>query len=84
MATRFPAAPVAWESGDATIVTVNGSGLLIAQGPGTAQVRATAGEAIGTAAGDRGVDCLAHLVEGNGQTAAAGRGGADAAGRAGS
>ena len=32
----IPKAPVAWASDDADIVTVSGTGLLLAQGPGTA------------------------------------------------
>ena len=42
-------APVAWTSANPAIVSVSGTGLLIAQGPGTAAVTATAGEASGTA-----------------------------------
>ena len=68
----IPDAPVAWESGDPVVVTVSGTGLLIAQGPGTAEVTATAGEASGTATVI--VESTASLAvhEGNGQTAAPG------------
>jgi len=68
----IPDAPVAWESGDAAIVSVSGAGLLIAQGPGTAEVTATAGEA--SSAATVIVQSTASLAvhEGNGQTAAAG------------
>jgi hypothetical protein len=68
----IPEAPVAWESGDAAIVTVSGTGLLIAQGPGTAEVTATTGEA--TEAATVIVQSTASLeaAEGNGQTATSG------------
>jgi hypothetical protein len=68
----FPNAPVTWASADPGIVTVSGTGLLIAQGPGTTEVTATAGEANGTAAII--VESTASLAvhEGNGQTAVAG------------
>lgn len=68
----LPDAPVVWESGNPGIVTVSGTGLLIAQGPGTAEVTATAGEATASAAVI--VQSIASLepVEGNGQTAAPG------------
>ena len=68
----IPDASVTWESDDPTIVTVSGTGLLIAQSPGTAEVAATAGEA--TAGAGIIVQSTASLeaVDGNGQTAAAG------------
>ena len=68
----IPKAPVAWASDDADIVTVSGTGLLLAQGPGTAEVTATAGDLTASAAVI--VESIAPLeaVEGNGQTAAGG------------
>ena len=68
----IPDAPVVWVSGNTAIVSVSGTGLLIAQGPGTAEVTATAGEASSGATVI--VQSTASLVlhEGNGQTAAAG------------
>lgn len=68
----IPKAPVAWASDDADIVTVSGTGLLLAQGPGTAEVTATAGDLTASAAVI--VESIATLeaVEGNGQTAAGG------------
>ncbi len=79
----FPNAPVTWASADPDIVTVSGTGLLIAQGPGTTEVTATAGEANGTAAII--VESTASLAvhEGNGQTATCRRRGIDGAGRPG-
>lgn len=68
----LPDAPVTWTSGDPTIVTVSGTGLLIAQGPGTAQVTATA-DAVSSSA-EVIVRSTASLsaAEGNGQTAGPG------------
>jgi hypothetical protein len=68
----LPDAPVGWESGDGTIVTVSGTGLLVAQGPGTAEVTATAGEVSANASVI--VQSVASLeaLDGNGQTAAPG------------
>ena len=40
----LPDATVTWESSDAAVVAVTATGLLIGQGPGTAQVTATAGD----------------------------------------
>jgi hypothetical protein len=68
----IPDAPVAWESGAPAIVSVSGTGLLIAQGPGTAEVTATAGEATTTASVIVQSTSSLALHEGNGQTAAAG------------
>ncbi len=68
----IPDAPVAWASDDAAIVSVSGTGLLIAQGPGTAEVTATAGEASSTAAVIVASTASLALHEGNGQTAAPG------------
>jgi leishmanolysin/Big-like domain-containing protein len=65
-------APVAWVSADAAIVTVSGTGLLIGQGPGTAEVTATAGEATSTATVIVQSTASLALLEGNGQTAASG------------
>jgi len=68
----IPDAAVAWESDDPAIVTVSATGLLIAQGPGTAEVTATAGE-VSSAAGVI-VESTASMVvhDGNGQSAAPG------------
>ncbi|HUQ15139.1 MAG TPA: leishmanolysin-related zinc metalloendopeptidase [Gemmatimonadales bacterium] len=68
----IPDAPVAWGSGDAAIVSVSGTGLLVAQGPGTAEVTATAGEATDTATVIVQSTSSLAVHEGNGQTAAAG------------
>jgi hypothetical protein len=65
-------APVAWESGDEAIVTVSAGGLLIAQGPGTAEVTATAGEATDAAMVVVQSTGSLEAVDGNGQTAASG------------
>jgi hypothetical protein len=61
--------PIDWTSSDAEVVTVNGSGLLTAQGPGTAEVTASVGDV--SAAATIGVNSTALLEEfdGNGQTA---------------
>jgi hypothetical protein len=68
----IPDAAVDWTSVDPAIVSVSGTGLLIAQGPGTAEVTATAGEVSSSATVI--VQSTASLVlhEGNGQTAAGG------------
>jgi hypothetical protein len=68
----IPDPPVEWGSGDPAIVTVSGTGLLIAQGPGTAEVTATAGEATTSAAIIVQSTASLALHEGNGQTAAPG------------
>ena len=68
----IPDAPVAWESDDPAIVTVSGTGLLIAQGPGTAEVTATAGEFTDAAAVIVQSTASLQAAEGNGQTATAG------------
>jgi hypothetical protein len=65
-------APVAWESADPAIVSVSGTGLLIGQGPGTAGVTATAGEASSSATVIVQSTASLALHEGNGQTAASG------------
>jgi leishmanolysin/Big-like domain-containing protein len=65
-------APVAWVSADAAIVSVSGTGLLIGQGPGTAEVTATAGEVSSAATVIVQSTASLVLVEGNGQTAASG------------
>ncbi len=65
----LPDATVNWESSDVAVVAVTATGLLTGQGPGTAQVTATAGEVSTTA--DVIVESTAsvELLEGNGQTA---------------
>jgi hypothetical protein len=68
----IPDAPVAWESDDLAVVSVSGTGLLIAQEPGTAEVTATAGEVSSTATVIVESTSSLALHEGNGQTAAAG------------
>jgi hypothetical protein len=65
-------APVAWESADPAIVSVSGTGLLIGQGPGTAEVTATAGEVSSAATVIVQSTASLALHEGNGQTAASG------------
>jgi hypothetical protein len=68
----IPGAPVTWESADPAIVSVSGTGLLIAQAPGTTEVTATAGEASSTATVMVQSTSSLALHEGNGQTAGAG------------
>jgi hypothetical protein len=68
----IPDAPVAWATGDPAIVSVSGTGLLVAQGPGTAEVTATAGEVSSSATVIVQSTSSLTLHEGNGQTAAAG------------
>jgi hypothetical protein len=64
---------IEWSSSDAAIVTVEGDGLLVAQGPGTAEVTASVGSV--SAAATVGVSSTATLevFDGNGQTAPAGQ-----------
>jgi hypothetical protein len=66
-------APIEWSTSNAAIVTVSETGLLVAQGPGTAEVTAAVGEVSATAT--VGVNSIATLevFQGNGQTAAAGQ-----------
>jgi hypothetical protein len=65
-------APVAWASDDPATVSVSGTGLLIGQGPGTAEVTATSGEASSTATVIVQSSASLALHEGNGQTAVSG------------
>jgi hypothetical protein len=69
---QIPDAPVTWESDDPAIVSVSGTGLLIAQAPGTAGVTATAGEASSSATVMVQSTSSLALLEGNGQTAGPG------------
>jgi hypothetical protein len=66
-------APIEWSSSDGSIVTVEGDGLLVAQGPGTAEVTASVGEVSATAT--VAVNSIAHMAvfDGNGQTAPSGQ-----------
>ena len=66
----LPDATVNWESGDVAIVAVTATGLLTGQGPGTAQVTATAGEVTSSAEVIVESTASLQLLEGNGQTAA--------------
>jgi hypothetical protein len=68
----IPDAPVAWESGDPAVVTVSGTGLLVAQSPGTAEVTAAAGDIATSATVIVQSTASLEAVDGNGQTAAAG------------
>ena len=68
----IPDAPVDWESDDPAIVTVSAAGLLVAQGPGTAEVTASAGEVTSTATVIVQSTASMILHEGNGQSAAPG------------
>ncbi|MBA3894885.1 MAG: Ig-like domain-containing protein [Gemmatimonadales bacterium] len=70
----IPDAPVEWESGDPTVVTVSATGLLLALKPGTAEVTAAAGAASASASASVIVQSIAALqaLEGNGQTAGPG------------
>ena len=65
----LPDAAVTWESSDGNIVLVSATGVLVAQGPGTAEVTATSGEATATAAVTVNSISALLLHEGNGQTA---------------
>ncbi len=68
----IPDAPVAWVSSETSVVSVSETGLLIAQGPGDAEVTATAGEASSAAAVVVQSTASLAVHEGNGQTAASG------------
>lgn len=68
----LPDAVVVWTTDDNSIAAVTATGLLTAQRPGTTQLTATAGDATATA--DIVVQSTSsiQIVDGNGQTAAAG------------
>jgi hypothetical protein len=68
----LPGAPVAWVSLNPSTVTVSATGLLVAQAPGTSEVTATAGAATASAMVTVQSTASLELLEGNGQTAAAG------------
>ena len=65
-------APVTWQSAAAAVVSVSATGLLIAQGPGTTEVTATAGEVSSTATVIVQSTSSLAVHDGNGQTAPAG------------
>jgi hypothetical protein len=68
----LPSAAVEWVSLNPSTVTVSAAGLLIAQAPGSAEVTATAGAATSSATVIVQSTASLELLEGNGQTAAAG------------
>jgi hypothetical protein len=65
--------PVEWGSSDAEVVTVEGDGLLVAQGPGTAEVTASVGSVSATATVGVSSTSTLQVFDGNGQTAPAGQ-----------
>jgi hypothetical protein len=62
-----------WSSSDPEIVTVEGDGLLIAQGPGTAEVTASVGTVSATATVGVNSTATLQVFDGNGQTAPSGQ-----------
>jgi Leishmanolysin/Bacterial Ig-like domain (group 2) len=64
---------IEWSSSDANIVTVEGDGLLVAQGPGTAEVTAAVGSVSATATIGVNSTSTLEVFDGNGQTAPAGQ-----------
>ncbi|MGH7580343.1 MAG: leishmanolysin-related zinc metalloendopeptidase [Gemmatimonadales bacterium] len=66
----IPDATVQWTASEPTVVAVSTAGLLTAQGPGDAQVTATAGEAVATAEVVVQSTASVEIADGNGQTAA--------------
>jgi hypothetical protein len=62
-----------WSSSDADVVTVEGDGLLVAQGPGTAEVTASIGSVSATATVSVNSNSTLEVFDGNGQTAPAGQ-----------
>jgi Leishmanolysin/Bacterial Ig-like domain (group 2) len=65
--------PVEWGSSDADVVTVEGDGLLVAQGPGTAEVTASVGSVSATATVSVNSTSTLQVFDGNGQTAPSGQ-----------
>ncbi len=64
---------VEWGSSDPEVVTVEGDGLLVAQGPGTAEVTASVGSVSATATVGVNSTSTLQVFDGNGQTAPAGQ-----------
>jgi hypothetical protein len=62
-----------WSSSDADVATVEGDGLLVAQGPGTAEVTASVGSVSATAMVSVNSNSTLEVFDGNGQTAPAGQ-----------
>jgi hypothetical protein len=62
-----------WSSSDADVVTVEGDGLLVGQGPGTAEVTAAVGSVSATATVVVNSPATLEVFDGNGQTAPAGQ-----------
>jgi len=62
-----------WTSDDPGIVTVEGDGLLVGQGPGTAEVTASVGSVSATATVSVNSVSALQIFDGNGQTAPAGQ-----------
>ena len=65
--------PFEWASSDADVVTVEGDGLLVAQGPGTAEVTASVGTVSATATVSVNSTSTLQVFDGNGQTAPSGQ-----------
>jgi Leishmanolysin/Bacterial Ig-like domain (group 2) len=63
---------VEWSTSDPEIVTVEGDGLLVGQGPGTAEVTASVGSVSATASVSVSSPSTLEVSDGNGQTAPAG------------
>ena len=64
---------VDWSTSDPEIVTVEGDGLLVGQGPGTAEVTASVGTVSATASVSVNSTSTLAVFDGNGQTARAGQ-----------
>lgn len=65
--------PIDFSSSDPAVVTVEDDGLLVAQGPGTAEVTASVGSVSATATIGVNSTATLHVFDGNGQTAPAGQ-----------
>ena len=64
---------IEWSSSEVDVVTVEGDGLLVAQGPGTAEVTAAVGSVNATATVVVNSTATLEVFDGNGQTAPAGQ-----------
>jgi hypothetical protein len=66
-------APIEWTSSDPAVVDVSETGLLVAQGPGAAEVTAAVGEVSASATVAVNSTAELEIFEGNGQTATSGQ-----------
>jgi hypothetical protein len=66
-------AGIEWSTSNPAIVTVDDTGLLVAQGPGTAEVTAAVGEVSASATVGVNSPATLEVFEGNGQTASSGQ-----------